>query len=257
MRLILSLLIIAIAALTASAQEPASTVLPNSELYNPGFEGGWWYAPSDVYSAQGDYLYSTTFGEIFTPQGWTVFMRNGLPVPWDGLNDVGFATPEVKVINWEAPFTDPPRIHSQPRALQMFTFWRIHDAGLYQQVEVPLFSRWRVSAWVHAWTAEWENPYISDESDPHQASQRVGIDPYGGTNPFGKDVVWSEPAHIYDVYARTPAVEATAMGKVITVFLRCGVLWPYKHNDHYWDTVTLESLGWRHYFPITAKDRHD
>jgi hypothetical protein len=37
----------------------------------------------------------------------------------------------------------------------------------------------------------------------------VGLDPTGGTNPFADTVAWSRGAHIYNVYAQVPVVEAT------------------------------------------------
>jgi hypothetical protein len=43
---------------------------------------------------------------------------------------------------------------------------------------------------------------------------------------------------------------------MLTVFLRSGVLWPYKHNDMYWDTVTLEPVPFSHiaYLPFILKE---
>jgi hypothetical protein len=71
----------------------------------------------------------------------------------------------------------------------------------------------------------------------------VGLDPTGGTDPYAPSVVWSEAAHIYDVYSRTNPVEVMAEGNTLTVFLRSWAKWPFKHNDLYWDTVVLERIG--------------
>jgi hypothetical protein len=211
------------------------------QLVNPGFEGGWEHTPVDVYTPYGGYLYTAPFGEIFVPDGWGAFFRHGPPVAHDPDNTVGWAQPEVHVINREPPFLDPPRVYAGDRALKLFTFWKIHDAGLYQQVRVPSDIRWRLSGWVHAWTSE-EDKADQSTGEPLQAWLMVGLDPTGGKSPYGKDVVWGEPAHVYDDYARTPAVEATSQGITLTAFIRSWVLWPYKHNDIYWDEISLEPV---------------
>jgi hypothetical protein len=67
----------------------------------------------------------------------------------------------------------------------------------------------------------------------------VGIDPTGGTDPLADTVVWGQGAHIYNEYAQVPSVEATAQADTVTVFLRSRTLWPFKHNDAYWDDAEL------------------
>jgi hypothetical protein len=61
----------------------------------------------------------------------------------------------------------------------------------------------------------------------------LGIDPTGDTNPFAATVIWGPVAHIYNVHHLVPAVEATAEGETITVFLRSKTLWAFKHRDGY------------------------
>lgn len=96
-------------------------------LTNPGSEAGW---TRRTHTGQ-------QFGEIFVPEGWVAFWREGGPVPHDPQNNIGYGRPEMHVINREPPFLDPPRIHSGNRVVKLFTFYRIHDAGLYQSVAVP------------------------------------------------------------------------------------------------------------------------
>jgi hypothetical protein len=71
----------------------------------------------------------------------------------------------------------------------------------------------------------------------------LGIDPTGGTNPYAPTVVWGPVAHIYNQHHQVPAVEATAESETITVFLRSRTLWPFKHNDAYWDDAELLAVG--------------
>ncbi len=216
-------------------------------IKNAGFEGVWW---RKTHTGQ-------EFGEIFVPEYWVAFWKESGPVPWDPQNNNGFGRPEMQVINREPPFLDPPRIRSGNRALKYFTFFRIHDAGLYQQVDVEEGARVTVRAFAHAWSSTSDNPRCSDgsnvgckvvalrEGDPNlddadrNFTFRVGVDPTGGTDPWADSVVWGAGAHIYNGYAQVPEASAVAEGDRITVFLRSTVLWPFKHCDAYWDDVEL------------------
>ena len=108
-------------------------------LKNPGFEGNWW---RKTYSGQ-------EFGEIFVPEHWVAFWNEGGTSPHDPT--VKYGRPEMHVINREAPFLDPLRIHEGNRALKFFTFYRIHDAGVFQRITgVTPGARLRSTGWAHA-----------------------------------------------------------------------------------------------------------
>jgi len=215
-------------------------------LNNASFEGGWW---RKTHTGQ-------EFGEIFVPEGWVAYWSAEKTVPHDPNNTVGYGRPEMHVINREPPFLDPLRVHSGNRALKFFTFWRIHDAGIYQQVTgVTPGATLEATAQAQAWSSQQDDAHTSDgagtgaffklEGQTDNAVQRnftfkVGIDPTGGTDPWADSVVWGQGAHIYNVYAQVPAVQATAQGTKVTVFLRSTVLWPYKHCDAYWDAASLK-----------------
>ena len=107
-------------------------------LVNGSFEGGWTRKT----------LTGQEFGEIFVPEGWTAFWREGgLPIPWDPLNLIGYARPEMAVINKEAPYLDPPRIYDGTRAVKWFTFYKIHDTGILQQVETQPGQTLTLAGW--------------------------------------------------------------------------------------------------------------
>jgi hypothetical protein len=203
-------------------------------LTNPGFEGGW---TRDTFTGQ-------EFGEIFVPEGWVAWWKEGLPVPHDPTNDKGYARPEMHVINHEPPYLDPPRIHLDYKAFKLFTFFRIHDAGLYQQVSVDKGDLYRAGGWAHAWSSLDDNPYTSnlDGDGVQNIGVQVGIDPTGRTDPWGDSVVWGETGHIYNTYGQVPGVTAEALSETVTVFLRSQVLWPFKHCDVYWDAMLLERV---------------
>ncbi len=219
-------------------------------LSNAGFEGGWWRR---THTGQ-------EFGEIFVPEGWVAFWREGGPVPHDPQNTVGYGRPEIHVIDKEPPFLDPPRVRTGRRAVKCFTFYRIHDAGLYQQVDgIEPGSRVRATGWAHAWSSTHDDPHESDGAG-RQAFYRlasecadptaicnftfsVGIDPWGGNDPWGERVIWGEGAHIYNAFAQVPPVETVAHASTVTVFIRSRVLWPFKHCDAYFDDMRLEVVA--------------
>lgn len=204
------------------------------ELVNAGFEGGW---TRDTATEQ-------AWSEIFVPEGWVAFWKEGGPVPHDPQNRNGYGRPEMRVINREPPFLSPPRVHAGQRAVQWFTFWRIHDAGIYQRVAAEPGERLAFTAWAHAWSSDGDNAYASDvDGDGHENfTFRAGIDPTGGTDPWASSVVWGLGAHIYNAYAPIPAAEATAAADAVTVFIRSTVLWPFKHCDAYVDAAQLVRL---------------
>lgn len=215
-------------------------------LKNPSFEGNWW---RKTHAGQ-------EFGEIFVPEQWVAFWKQGGPVPHDPANTVGYGRPEMHLIDRVPPFLDPLRIKDGNRGLKFFTFYRIHDAGVYQRVEgITPGTRLRGTGYAHAWSSSQDNARISDGAGegPFFVRARdydkvdnvrnftftIGIDPTGGTDPWASTVVWGEGAHIYNGHAQVPPVEAVAQGTAVTFFARSVVLWPFKHCDAYMDAMEL------------------
>lgn len=219
-------------------------------LKNPGFEGDWW---RKTYTGQ-------EFGEIFVPVDWVAFWKEGGTVPHDPENHNGYGRPEMQVINREPPFLDPLRVHGGKRALKFFTFFRIHDAGVFQRVTgITPGARLRATGWAHAWSSGKDDPHASDgvgkgaffiravdydrTDGVRNFTFSVGIDPTGGTDPWGDSVVWGEGAHIYNAFAQIPTVEVVAKAATVTVFVRSTVLWRFKHCDAYIDDMVLEVVA--------------
>ena len=200
--------------------------------------------------------------EFLTPPGWLTWFKHGMPVEHDPSNDVGWTQPEVR----QTTKTEPDRMRSGAQGQQLFSTWRLHDAGLLQQVNVEPGDVVRLSAWAHAWSfnggvpdrelfAYWSegghvgyNHFFAlegteglDEAD-RNFTFLVGIDPYGGTDPFTDTVVWGQGAHIYNAYHQVPSVITAAQSPTITVFLRSRTLWRFSDNNAYWDDITLEVL---------------
>jgi len=217
-------------------------------LQNPSFEGGW---TRKTWTGQ-------EYGEIFVPEGWTFFWKEGGLLNPEDPNTT-YSRPEAQVINKEAPYLSPPRIFDGYRAFKYFTFYRVHDAGIMQRVPVTPGSSYKATARAQSWfwatddPSKIDDPYKSghwkggvwyDFANGHEGFDfLVGIDPLGGTDPYAASVVWSVPVRYYDEYAELPGVEAEAEATTITVFLRSVAIWPFKHCDAYWDLASLELVA--------------
>lgn len=222
-------------------------------LEDGGFETDWGDEKSHrcLIFPEGADPYEKDVGNIFTPPGWLTWFRHD-PDTWD--------QPEVRDA-WEHP--DARRVYSGKKALLLFTFFRKHDAGFLQQVQVRPDTQLRLTAWAHAWSNDHGGPHPSDgrwsegpgyeagfvlegdtaDSDWMNFTFSLGIDPTGGTDPYADTVVWGQGAHIYNKHAQVPKVEAVAQADTVTVFLRSKTLWAFKHNDAYWDDAELVVSG--------------
>lgn len=188
-------------------------------------------------------------GNIFVPPKWTFWFYHD-PKP-HGQEGNGYDQPEGRDAHASG---DARRVHSGLKAYTYFTFHRRHDAGLFQQVQVEEGARYLLSGYAHAWSSTDDNPHTSDGASgpffaPEGAEELnsdlinftfwVGVDPTGGLDPFADTVMWGHGAHIYNEHAAVGSVPFRADTDTITVFLRSRTLWPFKHNDAYWDDVQL------------------
>lgn len=228
--------------------------MPNNLLSNGNFEQAWSGGHRCYIIPQNGTPYFTDKDNIFVPPDWTFWFYHK-PDTWD--------QPEGR----DAWITgDPRRVHSGQKAYMYFTFYRKHDAGLLQQVNVGKGKKLQVSVWPHAWsnhplsTGHPDDPRWSEGAgyqvvawpegsqpltgDPQQDAKSnftfwIGIDPTGGTNPLANTVVWSPGNHIYNGYCQKITVETTSITDTVTVFLRSKTKWAFKHNDAYWDDAEL------------------
>lgn len=204
-------------------------------LKNGGFEDGAWRKTHT----------GEEVPEISAPEHWVAFWKDGEPNERSG--SVNCRRPECKIIQKEPPFLDPPRIHSGNRAFQCFTFFGVHDAGIYQRVEeLKPGATVRATAWTHAWSSNGDDPHHSqtEGGGKWNFEQYVGIDPNGGTDPWSANVIWSEPRNVYDQYEKLPPVEAeVGESGAVTVFLRSTVQYPFKHCDVHWDDAALTVIA--------------
>jgi hypothetical protein len=222
-----------------------------------GFETDEWSHDVRVFPLD-DEPFDTQIGNIFVPApGWRFWFRHDP----DNLDQ-----PEGKNV-WATG--DPVRIHSGNGAYLYFTFFRKHDAGLMRKVAVAPGTRVKLTAYAHAWSNSKDGPHGDDprwsegpgydagflltnqqppesspgtEDDWRNFTFWLGVDPTGSEDPTAPSVLWGMGAHIYNEHAQVPSVEAVADGGAVTVFLRSRTLWPFKHNDAYWDDVMLEEI---------------
>lgn len=197
--------------------------------------------------------YTVDRGEINNPEGWLTWythQRTDNPVPWDHNNTIGWAEPESRL-------SDPThhRQRSGERAACLFTYRRIHKAGLFQRVKVNKGNKITFSVWAHGWISNsdelppscslpgcevyaWAENTPGLNDDQRAVLFRVGIDPAGGTDAFAHSVVWGEGWHIFNGYHQLTA-EAVAQSETVTVFTCSETLWPVIHNDAYYDDAEL------------------
>jgi len=235
-------------------------------LLNPGFEGGT-YQPKGSMS-------------LVLPIGWKAgWLDNGSLYTADVAGVVKFGTynkygprarsgvqiclkPEILVIEKVQPYLDPLRILDGYKAVTGFKLYGTICAWLCQQVPATPGTSYGGSFSAHAWARANEDPgdahyshgigtgpFYAEEGDAGLDDNkinyrfRVGIDPFGGTNPFGSAVIWGKPAHIYNVYHTVPGAEAIARADYITLFLAWDNLWGFVNSNAYFDSAMLEQIG--------------
>jgi len=188
---------------------------------------GWWQPPGTDRSARDFYQKFPNYCGRDAPDGC-----------------VAWHQPEFR--DTRAAGQDPPRIRSGENSQKYFTFWSVHQGGLYQVVEgvrpgTPL----RFSIYMMAWSAAKQSGI---EPNPHQSfgqlsmHMKVGIDPTGGTDPWSPDIVWSTEKDSYDVFGRYD-VQAVARSNKVTVFTHTQPEYPMQHNDVYLDDAELVLVG--------------
>ena len=250
----LALLVVALMAVAAVgplAAAPAASPLaavptpnvPGNLLANSGFE-----SPYGKQCCQTDfslYLPNTLIDEVQVPQGWLGWWRQPDSSPeYPSRCDVKEAKPGC--MSWHrpewreaAPYAN--RIRTGNNAQKYFTFHSVHEAGMYQRVSgVKAGQRLQFSVYMSAWSTPLAESLVSEGQQT--MNLRVGIDPFGGTDPFSPNIVWSKAGDSYDVFSQF-TVEAVAAGNAVTVFTYSRPVYPLQHNDVYVDDAALVVVG--------------
>jgi LysM repeat protein len=230
---IITLAIITIAGLSPLLSPSTDPAVAQGEnlLVNPSFEGQYSSYTPETGQEQAD-CKTGLCNTAQMPAGWK---------PWWVKERPTDVNPEFK------PAEFGGRIHSGSRAAQYFSFWSTHKAGLRQTVTVPPNSTVQFSVWGQIWMTESDSSNVSDYSGT--SNMRIGIDPTGGTNPYGGSIVWSGFQTPFDAY-QLFSVQAQAQGDSVTVFTYSAPDvnpnspdYGFKHNDVYWDDASLTVVG--------------
>jgi LysM repeat protein len=133
--------------------------------------------------------------------------------------------------------TGPSRKVAGDNSQKYFTFYSIHEAGLYQVIGgVKPGDRLRFSVYMEGWSTGTNDPYHSDLNQ-HMNFQ-VGIDPTGGNNPWSSNIVWTAPAESFDKFTQF-SVEAVARNNVVSVWTKSLPELALQHVDVYVDEASL------------------
>ncbi len=206
-------------------------------LQNPGFEGlvcapdspGGWCDGNWSNDANHD---GNVYDNIFTPQGWVTWWREG----------ESYFRPEVKVIPNRPPYNGSPnRIRSGNYAALLFTFYHRQDMGFYQVVTgLPPGSEVQFSAYAHGWSCDSDDHLGYSCGDPSNQTFQVGIEPHGIADPFSPNITWSAVQESPDYYSLIgPVTAQVGTGGRVCVYLRSQTKWAYKYGDAYWDDASL------------------
>ena len=251
--IITALVLIVLASCTARDERIAVPLL----LVNGDFEGGW-HLETAYWTPAGGPFYNQ-YQEITPPTGWVAWWHGELPCA------VGWLTrrPEVRVIS---AIPDATRIRSDNQAVQWFTFWGCHSGGLLQQVAVTPSHYYDFSIYAHSWFSNCDlKPhyrlpldYDCNTDDPILWAQdwlSVCIDPTGGIDPLGPNVICGTRKQIYGQYAGPLVVERVqAQGPTFTIFVWSEASHPLKHADFYLDDALLRDVTYRIFLPIIRLD---
>jgi LysM repeat protein len=222
---------------TGAAAAPAADG-PNL-LDNPGFESP--YVKQCCQTDLSKYLPGTPIGEVQVAEGWSGWWLQ--PDQDDQHPSAGghpsWHRPEWREANCGS--TCANRIHSGGNAQKYFTFFSVHDAGMFQQVShgITPGTNLRFSVYMQGWSTNADYG-LSDFNQ--NMGMRIGIDPFGGTDAFSPNVIWTPANDVFDRYGLY-VIEATARSSTVTVFTRSTPGAGNQHNDIYVDDASLVAVG--------------
>lgn len=236
-------------------------------LSNVSFEGDcglrqfWWVGGDDhkAATAQGPYKAGISanwpgqdmppYDNIEAPKNWVVWWIENVQNPQTPFADQLTRRPEAHLFNLDAGDTDTARVRTGRKSFKIFTFNGTQRCGLVSRVSVPMKATLRLTAYVHGWYSDCSSrphgaPYMDDcntlASDSHMLL-RVGISPSASFDPLATgDVQWSDAMEQYGGYGDPMVMDATASGSWVTIWLESSTNFALKHEDVYWDDVTLE-----------------
>ena len=222
----------------AAAPAPAAPAADGPNLLqNPGFE-----SPYGKQCCQPNEP-GALIDEVQVAQGWRGWWLEPNQDPYhpsacDTPGCTAWHRPEFRDANCGSLCAN--RVRSGGNAQKYFTFFSVHDGGMYQQVGgLAPGARVRFSVYMQGWSSSTDDAH---SVNPSPLNMRVGIDPFGGDNPYSGNIIWTSPWDTYDTWGLY-TVEAVARNSVVTVFTRSTPTWGVPHNDLYLDDASLVVVG--------------
>ncbi|NTU62265.1 MAG: LysM peptidoglycan-binding domain-containing protein [Chloroflexi bacterium] len=133
--------------------------------------------------------------------------------------------------------TGPERKVAGDNSQKYFTFYSLHEAGLYQVVSgVRPGDLVRFTIFLEGWSTGNNDPFKSDLNQ--RMNMQVGIDPTGGNDPWSSNIIWTSPAESFDKFTQF-AVEAVAKNNIVSVWTKSRPMYALQHVDVYADEASL------------------
>ena len=133
--------------------------------------------------------------------------------------------------------TGPSRKVAGDNSQKYFTFYSVHEAGIYQVVSgVKPGDHLRFSVYQEGWSNGANDPFHSDLGQ--RMNLQVGIDPTGGNNPWSSNIIWSAPAESFDKFTQF-TVDAIARNNIVSVWTKSKPNMALQHVDVYVDEASL------------------
>lgn len=180
--------------------------------------------------------------EACPPPNWIAYWYN----EYDDICNESHVTgqPEIKMA------VDPGRVWSGVQALQWFTFYRCHQAGVFQKMALDS-GIYQVKARYHSYYSSCDSqPHATwpkdnnciDIPDPYwQMYVNIGLDPSCDINPRSSAIQWSQNFHCHGEYCEIES-PPVMVKNCATVYIQTTAIAPLKHNDAFIDHITLEKL---------------
>lgn len=211
---------------------PSVQAQTSNLLVNPSFEG--------VYYDQDN------IDQIKVANGWRAFWKQDLLAMPDWAlsgNDHRYVKrPEYKPLSLSI---DAGRVRSGQLSQCLFATYGVLIAGVQQTVSIKEGAWYQASAYVQSWSSTKGDPTKNEGGDMYAV---VGIDPYGGTSPWSRRVLWGDWVYVPPKgetaqFALTSSPVVQARSDRVTVFILGDGRWATVHNDLYIDDANLVEVS--------------
>ncbi|MCO5187925.1 MAG: hypothetical protein M9918_07005 [Anaerolineae bacterium] len=188
-------------------------------------------------------------GNLLQNPGFEEPYNNGLAqswAPWHEEANVDAdctTTRMARKPSWGPELATQALIYQGSRSQVVGNQWATWNAGVFQNVPVTPGTTYQATA--YAWTRASNDQYPAP-GDPNVNFQvRVGIDPNGSGLWNDGDIVWGPTINPTGQWLQIPAVQATATGGQVTVFIQANPSGPGNcraHIDSWFDAASLTAV---------------